>query len=406
MAGYQIESDICTGRGFAGVDADGFLAKFYTWVTKNYASGGPGWYIHDDQSTLGTNPYIVICDTAAPVVNDYNTGPSGGPPKFLKIGYVNTEAATIRIQCYMWWDNATQTGYGLWDGHFLRTYDAADFVYAFRGGAECMIIQTRRGTTWDIFVFDEWEGDTNLVEGTTAIGTLQSGVTAGSSVVLQLDTGEAANFTADKYYYLYDFDGHSWVAYRKVTAVDAVLDQITIDTADYNWPAGSVIGAYPHRWYTAGNQLENNSGTTGIYDFNYYVSRYSKLPYCSSAGTAYSFSNQSGPIYGACGADFMWKTIDSMNADDYGNRTVQRPLLYEFFRENDSITTTREASMNRAYGVAKNLYVGTTSGMAQMQDGRTINGKNYIYARTTSSFFSESAYTTAAVLILDTEATS
>jgi hypothetical protein len=47
---WQREQDVCTGRGFAGVDANGWCAKFYTWITKNAAAGGPGWYLLRDAS--------------------------------------------------------------------------------------------------------------------------------------------------------------------------------------------------------------------------------------------------------------------------------------------------------------------------------------------------------------------
>ena len=53
MAAWQIESDVCHGRGFVSSDAMGLLAKFFTWITKAPASGGPRWTI------LTTAPYGV-----------------------------------------------------------------------------------------------------------------------------------------------------------------------------------------------------------------------------------------------------------------------------------------------------------------------------------------------------------
>lgn len=56
---WNREQSTCDGRGFVGSDADGFLANFYNWVTRSpvaspaaKSTGGPGWYIHDDQSKL------------------------------------------------------------------------------------------------------------------------------------------------------------------------------------------------------------------------------------------------------------------------------------------------------------------------------------------------------------------
>jgi hypothetical protein len=50
MAVWQIESGACTGRGFAAVDANGILSKFYDYITKIPAAGGPGWTILRDMS--------------------------------------------------------------------------------------------------------------------------------------------------------------------------------------------------------------------------------------------------------------------------------------------------------------------------------------------------------------------
>lgn len=49
---WQVEQDNCEGRGFSGIDTNGFCAKFYTWITKNAASGGPGWTLLRDESTI------------------------------------------------------------------------------------------------------------------------------------------------------------------------------------------------------------------------------------------------------------------------------------------------------------------------------------------------------------------
>jgi len=52
MAVFQKETGLCTGRGFADVDAAGYLAKLKTWIVKAPASGGPGWTILLDKTTL------------------------------------------------------------------------------------------------------------------------------------------------------------------------------------------------------------------------------------------------------------------------------------------------------------------------------------------------------------------
>jgi hypothetical protein len=396
MAAFQIESDVCHGRGFAGADPDGFLAKLYAWVTLTPASGGPGWYIHDDQSSLGTDPYIVISDASSPSVNSYNTGKSGGAPKFIRILLPTTTAGHVEINSYLWWDNTTQTGYGLWSGTFLETYDDADFVYDFRGGDECMIIQTRLGTDWDTFVLDDFVGDSNLLEAATAVGVMQSGVSAGSSVVLQLDTGEAANFTADNYYYIFDMDGHSWVEYCQVTNVSIGADQITVDAIGYDFPSGAVIGAFPHRYYMACNNL-SLSGS-----FNY-SNRQSKLPYCSSDESGYVFHDQSGLIYGRFTPTRALGYLLCMDPGDDGVYAVQRPGIAESYRENTNSYASTD--QNRGYGVTKNVYLTSLGSMARGQDGRVISSENWLYFQKESDVFSGGSGAIA-VLFRDTESTS
>ena len=83
------------------VDADTIqlatsLANVYAGTAINITSQGSG--------THTITPYeffIVVSDTASPVVNDYNTGPSGNAPKFLKVGYGVDEAGYVRVIGYM-----------------------------------------------------------------------------------------------------------------------------------------------------------------------------------------------------------------------------------------------------------------------------------------------------------------
>ncbi len=58
MAKFQIESGVCNGRGFAGVDTNGIMAKFHAWVQKTAALGGAEWTILRDKSA---NPVPATC---------------------------------------------------------------------------------------------------------------------------------------------------------------------------------------------------------------------------------------------------------------------------------------------------------------------------------------------------------
>jgi hypothetical protein len=464
MAGFQIETGTAHGRGFAGTDATGIMAKFYAWATKAYASGGPLWYIRDDFSAnvhkdfattdvntvtgeitiaghgfsighivqfsttgalpsglslstsyyvirtgvntikvaynytnamLGTSiplydqgtgthtitPYeffVVVCDTASPNVNDYNTGPGGNAPKFLKVGYLTTEAAYIRVSGYLWWDNINHEGQGLWAGYRVATYDAADFAYDVRGGAEQMIIQARLGTAWSHVMIDDFTGDTNFLEAANKVGVLQSGVTAGSSVVLPLASGQELNFTVNKYYYIYDFNRHTWVDYFKVTSVDTGAHTITGDAIGKNFPSGAVISPYTHRYYMYGS---NGGDGYSTWSYELCTIGLQVIPYFSSIDKNYIVHNQGGFICGAVSFSCMSTLINTAIPNDEGFYACQKASISEYARANDGSYYTYKTSMNRPYGVAKNLYETYISSMAQMLDYRTINGSDWLYLK-------------------------
>ena len=471
MAVYQKETDLCTGRGFADVDATGYLAKFMTWVVKAAGSGGPAWTVLLDKSTLpvlttftvpdhsndrcysvahgmytgeilqvsnsggalpaglsvstdyyvikidadnyqlatsltnawaGTNiditgagtgthshqeigPYVVVSDQAAPTINQ--------SAMILRIGYRTDTAAQVRVQTCLSFDTTEKILYGYWSGYIVDTLDAADFSYDFRGGAECMVLQSRIGTSWSNAVIDGWTGDTNFVEGTDKTGTLVSAASDGSSVVLELDTGQAANFTVNKFYYIYDMNGHAWVDYVQVTDRSTSADTITVDAIAYNYPIGAVVAAYAHRWYSFGSdQLSNVIGfNQGTYSIK------SRIPY-QSGGIGYVFTNQDSYMYGAIQIEVPINIFARLNPDDEGYYACSKGMIVEFYRDNAAGIIT---GMNRAYGVPKNIYLCQLGSMAAALDGRTISASNYLYFIIASSELSN-ARSDNALLILDT----
>ena len=384
---YQIESGLCHGRGFSGSDPDGFLAKFVTWVVKTPAAGGPGWFIIDDQSALGTDPYIVISDVASPAVNDYNTGQSGGAPKYVRLLLPTSSPGRIDLIGYLWWDSVSHTGQSVWFHYYIATGDDVDFVYDFRGGDECIGIASRIGTDWDHFFYDDWEGDTSLVEGPDKVGVLQSGVTNGTSVVLQLDTGEASNFTQDNYYYIIDLDGHIWGNYVKVTNVNLGLDQITVDEISFDFPSGAVISSYPIRHYAVGTW--HIAGTAQ-----------NAFPMVSAkvgSDSPIALTGESDWLWQAMQADFLFQAIDRGAPNDDGDFVIQKPIVVEYRSQN-----SQSIDANRTYGSTKNTYLVKIGTMAQMQDGRIIGGDNWIFA-SRSDFLFNGASADLGVLIPDTE---
>jgi len=80
MATWQIESGACTGRGFAAVDANGILAKFFAYITAIPAAGGPGWTILRDMSAavatqnFATGDVSIAGDEITLAAHGYVTG--------------------------------------------------------------------------------------------------------------------------------------------------------------------------------------------------------------------------------------------------------------------------------------------------------------------------------------------
>jgi len=452
MAVFQIESGACTGRGFAAVDANGFLAKLYAWITKLPAAGGPGWTILLDKSALPSAQTITAVDTGAETVtivgHGYYTGdqvlytasgvaigglssgqyyylrkinadnvsfhfsyryqaehtptavinlssfPAGthtltlrGPHivisnlaapanpntigKFIKISYHTTESGYIRVQFFKSWDDTNKILRGLYAGYRIATLDAAGFAYDFRGGDECMFFASRISTAWSYTLIDEWTGISGFVEADTVIGTLANAETAGSNVVVELGAGEAALFTLNNYYYLYDYQNKSVVNYVKCVGINLVADTVTIDTLSNDVSAGAIIGAYPHRFCTNGNgsYFDND-----IVDDSVYLIQ---IPYCS--GAAGYVQHQYSTVYGGVALNILGG-MNITAPNDLGLYSCMRPVITEKYRPNDASSST---GMNRQYGKLKNVFYSYGS-MSQMLDYRTINTNDYLKYNSTT----------------------
>jgi len=325
--------------------------------------------------------FIVVSDTNAAPVNSYNSGPGGNAPKYIRFGYYVSNAGYINIHGLLYWDTTLRMGRAYWTGREILTYDAADFVYSFRGGAEQMMIATRTGTTWHYMIIDDWIGDPNLVEAASKIGVLQSGISAGSNVTCQLAVGEALNFTANNYYFIFDFTtttvgvAPSQVDYVKIASVDIVNDRIVINTLTNNFNSGAIISPYAHRFYSKGvSRNVNVSNGSGIFydDVNSYGSN-AKIPYYSTFGGVVYSGQSSGLLQASCNGDYLSSIISRMAPDDMGRYAAQRPVLTE------NITSGLSGGPNRSYGIMKNLYVSTPGTALAWSDYRVIGGRQWLY---------------------------
>lgn len=473
MAAFQIESSVCTGRGFADTAPSGFMAKFYNWVTKPPASGGPGWYILRDRSTTptaqvyvpdintdictcsghgfmngeevfftttGTNPggiqpgglgsypyvilkvdddhfrisysystmqylynnqyvdittsgtgtqyvtrhfpYIIVSDTQQPHINQTS--------KIMQFYYYIGEAGYVRARSWLGWNDASGNPLHMWAGYTISTLDSSDFAYDFRGGDECLIIHSRIGTSWECLGLDTWTGDANLLEGPDKSGWLVQWAQAGSGVVLTLNSSGAYNFTSGEYYYMYNLVNPSGgINYSKCTNVNAAADQITLEYMYYNYPSGSVIGSYPHRYCMFGNRNGESQ-------------RRLTIPYVSSTTSGTCGHNQSYGIYNGCGNSAEYGMLGIMSPNDKGQYAMEKLNIREYYRANDVAYPNFLIGMNRAYGSCNNIYITLLGSMSRAQDGRVYGGDNFLYIMRESELVNDGSSSYAA-LIPDTE---
>lgn len=191
MAGFKIEQNVCTGRGFAATAANGFAEKFRTWAKKALVDGGPGWYEHDaTQVAAGTNPYLVV--------SSHNAAGPNTPAKYIQLVIPTATSGRVHVFMYLYWDPVLHVGRGMYAAHNIPTLDSADFVYDFRGGPECLMLQSLTTTTWDGVFVDEFTPDANLIDSALATVTGAHYVNAGTHQVKTLDiTGGNASALVD-----------------------------------------------------------------------------------------------------------------------------------------------------------------------------------------------------------------
>lgn len=83
----QREQDLCSGRGFADTDANGWCAKLKDWIVKPAVNGGPGWYILKDRSTYPTAKSVSAINTTTEIITINSHGFLDGEPiKFQTAG--------------------------------------------------------------------------------------------------------------------------------------------------------------------------------------------------------------------------------------------------------------------------------------------------------------------------------
>lgn len=362
------------------IDKDSFYVHYDVgYAVKNINRvdiGSQGTGVHTIQQT---ERFMVFCDTVGAAVNDYDSSPSGMPPKFIRIGFLDSEPGFVRMHGMLWWDSSTHTPRGIWAGYKVATSDSATFAYDFRGGDECIYWSARLGSTWGHAFIDQWTGISSLLEPATTIGTVKTAATAGSNVVIDLNDGEAVLFSKDKFYYIYDFDGHTWVNYFKIVEDPITTpgsNSIKVSNINQNFPVGSVITPYAHRFYA-----HTLRGSNLYYSGDYFLSSFENtIPYCSSTNQDLVTPQQANPSsWGVnihLAAALLWNDsiLGVAIPDDELNYYGMRYLLGEYY----SCAYTDRASMNRIYGKSNNWIRTYRNVMAQMLDYRIMGAKNWL----------------------------
>ena len=315
-----------------------------------------------------TDPYIIVSDGAAPTPYSGNF--------IVRVGMTTASAGSIIITVWMFWNNTIHKGFGLSGFYEINTYDDASFVYDFRGGPNCLIIQSRLGKAWDSFLIDGWTDSINLVEDKTKTGNITADVAVGA-VSFDVGAGEGVNFTVGNWYWLIDLDYSEAIEYVEVT--DVTVDTITIGLALVrNFKSGSLLSSYYQRIYSCGNDLP----------YNYYTKM--AIPLRSLHNKEFGLGT--GGSYDYCraqGGVLSYPLID-INPDDRGYSAVMRPLIGEADESN--------FLGNRYYGVAKNMYYTGLGSMAQMLDGRTIASKEWVYFQDTDNIDTGGSASIAAMI--------
>ena len=393
------ERDSCFGRGFTSANAilnllwnpagggppNGWIDRAIAAVPVSKSVGGAGWYVIED-GTAEAEPYIVVSNhTAANVAANPNRFDE--PHKILKIIQSDTGSRFV-VEAYLWWDVGALppqgTGYGLWASGYVATVDDGPFVYDFRGGPEFIALSANNNESWSTFVLGDWFADSNtkwFPYDKTIAGAITNAPAQGTSVVIEFGTDAAAQTTAglfnvDEFYYLTDYNGVEQAEYVKVISKNTTVSPYSVTIEELkstSFAIGSVLAAYAHRFYCFFTNKQ--VAGTGKYD--------QVIPYCSNyTNEAYvtgvnEIKNEFTPSVGL---------LDVMAPDDEGNYAVEEPFVGE---ERDGNNGTAE--MNNTLGKCVGCWMSSSTGVTQMQIGRTIedppgNPLNFMYLEDRDQF--------------------
>ena len=321
-------------------------------------------------------PYKVYSNVLSPVLNNNTT-------KFVEIWWpynIDNTAGVYGVpRCFahLWWDTTNHIPRGNWSrgGTVLIVSGMPTTGTAyFSGDSNWFLIGSSYGGNGACFAIDDWTYNTAGYEAPSKIGIVANTPAAGRDVTIILGTGQAANFTPGKYYYIYDFDGHSQVEYVLCKTSDNNTT-IVVDFLTYSYPVGAVIGSYPHRFCTLCGASNNPPYILGNSASCMQVPYYSVYPRTvSSTPCERIFHNQTGWIRSVCrsNVDIL---LDTLSKLDNEKLLVQRHVFSECA---DGLNSTM-ATGAKVIGTPDHIYVCNGLPLTRLVDTVLVNGVNYLY---------------------------
>ncbi len=195
-----------------------------------------GWSLHDD-----------ISEERKVWASDGEIG------RNLPMTYVEytTDASYIYLKMWLYWNNSTHTGsVGMYNTSNIRiahTPSQTSYIWIYANASEFFLFINRGGAA-------RYECGVFAVEPIDPVlGILQVQVTSGSEKVLQLNSGEASQFTLNDTYQIVTVNQPTGSRRELVvvTAIDVDNDQITVDSLGGTYDAGARIGRNPFPWVVA-----------------------------------------------------------------------------------------------------------------------------------------------------------
>jgi len=194
-----------------------------------------GWTLHDDRTGASSYGYVLT-----------SNGESGNEMTCYAYILKYTTAQNIAFYVYTYWDNSTHVG------------NCALGYYPYMSQGATTPFYINCSATKDSVLIDTYVSSTHyttlLCLATPlldTVGELQSGVSAGSNVVLTLGAGQADAFEVGKIYQIIDGVSRQLAT---VSAVNSGSDQITVSSLTYSYASGARIGNRPHKWTIYGTR--------------------------------------------------------------------------------------------------------------------------------------------------------